>query len=239
MASEAGSASFVAPTRYIDSQHPSIVSAVSAVAPAQLRHNERAVRIHDFVRDEIKFGFASAFYEQTASQVLARGVGFCNTKGTLFTAMLRAAGIPARQHFVNIDAAILVPFVDTGSSFVDHSYTELWLDGRWVRVDSYIVDAPLFGVASKRVREQSKTLGFGVHRDGTCQWDGRSDAFAQYVVPGSDGPLSTRDYGVHADVGAFYETGLGVNRLGPLLRLGFGFYARTANRRIEAARQAA
>jgi transglutaminase-like putative cysteine protease len=42
-----------------------------------------------------------------ASAVIRAGVGFCNPKSTLFVALLRGAGIPARQHMVSINMNVL------------------------------------------------------------------------------------------------------------------------------------
>jgi hypothetical protein len=55
---------FLGPTRYIDSTHPSILAAVASVAEAG-SDIAQARAIHDFVRDRIRFGFASSFYDQT------------------------------------------------------------------------------------------------------------------------------------------------------------------------------
>lgn len=230
---------FLSPTPYIDSEHPAIKTLVAQIAPMALDPRERAVRIHNHVRDQVKFGWAPDFYDQSASAVLKSGVGFCNTKGTLFAAMLRAAGIAARQHFVDIDARILSPFIDPGTLYVDHSFVELWLGDRWYRTDSYIVDRPLHAVALLRLQQGGQVLGFGVHRDGTIAWDGRTDSFCQFVQSSASPALSTRDYGVYDDIGAFYASGNGVNKLSFALRLGFGFFARSANRRIETLRGAA
>lgn len=223
-------------TRFIDHDHPSIRAVVEQAAPVALPPVERAVRLHDFVRDRVPFGWSPAFYDETASQVLASGVGFCNTKGTLFTALLRAAGLPARQHFVDIHADILFPFIDPGTDFVDHSFTEVHLGGRWLAVDSYIVDRPLERGARARLASENRVLGYGLHADGRSEWDGGSEAFAQFVRNGRWPTLSRRDHGVHRDIGAFIESGLAVNRLNALLRIGFGFFAGRANRRIAALR---
>lgn len=225
------------PTKYIDAQNPAIQARVAEIAPANLGQRERAIRIHAFVRDEIKFGWAPQFYDQKASEVLKSGIGFCNTKGTLFSAMLRAAGIPARLHFVNIHAAILDPFIDPGTPYVDHSFVEVSLDGRWISTDSYIVDEQLHTAGMRKLGASNKLLGYGIHRDGTTEWDGLSDSFSQYVNP-SNGALTTRDYGIHEDVGAFYASGSGVNKLNVVLKLGFGYFAKTANSRIDAMRRA-
>lgn len=154
-----------------------------------------------------------------ASEVLSSRRGYCNTKSTLFIALLRAQGIPARQRFVDIDSSILRGVISTGTAHVDHSYTEVWLDGRWVRTDSYIVDRKAFVAAQARLQAEQATMGYGVHKLGTTDWDGASDAFAQFVWCDRQN-ISTADYGVHADVAAFYRDVAGTrNRRGLFLRL--------------------
>lgn len=63
---------------------------------------ERLKSIYDFVRDEILFGY-NIDDNVPASKVLADGYGQCNTKGTLFMAILRACNIPCRVHGFTID----------------------------------------------------------------------------------------------------------------------------------------
>jgi transglutaminase-like putative cysteine protease len=171
-------AEFLAPSLYIDSAHPIIISTTKQVIAGTTDQREAAVRVHDFVRDQVKFGWTSRFYDQKASEILAAKVGYCNTKSTLFVAMLRAAGIPARQVFVDINSAILNGFIDPGMTHVDHSYAEVFLDGKWLRVDSYIVDLPLASKARRALASENRVIGYGVHRDGTSVWNGRKDAFS-------------------------------------------------------------
>ena len=230
---------FTAASRYLDFEHPNIRAAVSEATIGLRSPVERAIRIHDFVRDEVKFGWSSGFYDQSASEVLRNKVGYCNTKSTLFVAMLRAAGIPARQYFVDIHTSILAPFTDPGTPYVDHSFTEVNLEGKWLSVDSYIVDKRLFVRAKRKLQQESKPLGYGVHIDGTCDWNGQANSFAQFVKSGRFSGLSTNDYGVFEDVGAFYASGKGVNNFNALVRLAFGLVARGANQRIEALRSEA
>ncbi len=229
----------LAVTRYLDHDHPEIVKLSRTLTGGTLNDREKAVRIHDFVRDRINFGWTSAFYNQSASAVLRAGVGFCNTKSTLFTALLRAAEIPSRQHFVSINARIVTDFIAPGTAFVDHSFTEVHLDGEWHRVDSYIVDRPLAESARRRLAKEGRMLGYGVHRHGVSEWDGRSDAFSQFVDDGRCSDLSDADHGVFADVGEFYKSGRAVNRLPFPITLLFGVFSREANRRIQALRRAA
>lgn len=223
----------LAPTKLVQSDHPDIIALVRRVAPDDLPPAEKATRIFNFVRDEIKFGFGPRFYDHTASQIAALRRGYCNTKGTLIVAMLRAAGIPARQVFVDIDASILFGIVDPGTPFVDHSYVEIRLGHKWVATDAYIVDSKLFTAAQRRLTAEGKSLGYGVHSFGTMVFDQTGPHFSQFVaakVPA----LTTRNYGVHADVEAFYEaTPETWNRLTLLTRLAFPVFAASANRNAE------
>ncbi len=68
----------------------------------RLEEFDRIKAIYDFVRNEILFGY-NVSDELSASAVLADGYGQCNTKGTLFMALLRLAGIPCRSHGFMID----------------------------------------------------------------------------------------------------------------------------------------
>lgn len=223
-------------TRYIDIDHPDIRARARAITAEGGDDKQRAQAIFAFVRDAVPFGFSSGFWDQRASQVLKSGRGFCNTKSTLFVALLRAAGIPARQVFVDIDVAVLGGVIDPGTPYVDHSYVEVFLDGAWRATDAYIVDRALFGVARKRVIESGRVLGWGVHATGSCEWNGVDASFAQYNL-NDPRPLGTKRWGVHADVGAFYrDAGRPWNRLNPVLRAGMGVLAARSNATLDAMR---
>jgi transglutaminase-like putative cysteine protease len=224
------------PTKYIDSKNLELVLQVNKIVAGAKDEVDKAVLIHDFVRDAVSFGWAGAFYDQKASEVLESKIGYCNTKSTLFVAMLRAAGIPAKQRFVNINAKILEGILNPGTEYVDHSYTEVYLRGSWFKVDSYIVDARLANAARRKLQKENRLLGYGVHRNGVSNWDGTSDAFSQFLNDGSYKNLSTRDYGVYEDIEAFYRSGNGVNELNFGLKLIVRFFVIGANNRAEALR---
>ena len=220
-------------TELIDLGHPMIQATASRLTDGLHSDREKAVAIHDFVRDEISYGFSSKYYDQKASEVLRKRRGFCNTKGTLFIALLRAAKIPARQHFVDISPEILSGILDPGTAWLDHSYTEVWLGGKWIAVDSYIVDPEMFYAALKRLREEDLHCGYGVHRYGSLTWDGRSDSFSQFVQGAGGSKIGNRDFGVHADARAFYAaTAEASNRLSPEKRAFFPIASGSFNGRI-------
>jgi transglutaminase-like putative cysteine protease len=226
------------PTRYLDFEHKDVRAAIVEACVGAEADKQKALGIFRFVRDRVRFGWADRFYDMRASEVLHAGIGYCNTKSTLFCAMLRGAGIPARQHFVDISARILDGLLDPRTPFVDHSFVEVVLEGRTHRVDAYIVDRALFEPARARLVSEGRSLGYGVHRDGVCEWDAETDAFSQFVRYGDDPAPSTRDYGVYADVGDFYRRGSRWNRLNIALKLGIPFFIPGPNARAQALRGA-
>lgn len=195
----------LAPTPWIDATHPRIVQLAADLARGAATPREVAVRLHDWVRDSIPFGIPPAFYALRASEVLDSGVGYCNTKTTLFSALLRATGIPTRTHMFDLSAEVLRGLFDPRTDTVDHAVTELWLDGRWLGVDSYVVDAPLARAAATRLQAEDRAAGWGIHRAGTSAWDGITPARIQCVEAGAPIGWVRGDHGRFADVGDFYE----------------------------------
>ena len=234
--SEAATHDFLAPTRLIDNDHPQIISLAQRIAPADLPDIDKTKRIFQFVRDDIKFGFGPRFYDHRASEIAEMQLGYCNTKGTLIVALLRASGIAARQVFVDIDANILTGIVDPGTPFVDHSYVEILLGNKWLATDAYIVDTPLFIAAQKRLAAENRLVGYGIHSLGTYIFDEANPSFSQFVAGGQPS-LTSRNYGIHADVEAFYEaTPETWNRLRFITRRAFPVFAMLANRNAETLR---
>ena len=234
-----GPSQWLAPTPSIDSAHPTIAATARRVAGCAHNDRERAQKLHDFVRDEIRFGWAAAFDRQSASEVLASGIGFCNTKSKLLIALLRAMGIPARVHCVTINRRILLGLIRPPAEFVDHSYTEVLLENRWLGIDSYIVDAPLHRAAVARCHAEKLEIGYGVHPNGSINWDGRTDCFAQFANDGTVPDLSDAVFGSFVDLEQFRATGLARNPSHLPSRLLIRWLTQSANRRVHELRSTA
>ena len=105
---------------------------------------ERIKSIYNYVRDEILFGY-NTDDSISASMVLDDGYGQCNTKGTLFMALLRGCGIPCRIHGFTIDKKLQKGAM-TGIVYilapknVFHSWVEVYLDGIWYELEAFILD---------------------------------------------------------------------------------------------------
>lgn len=227
---------YLQPTHYINTDHPAIIAVVNEATRDATTMRQAAIAVFEFVR-AIPFGFATGFWDNKASDVLRARRGFCNTKSTLFVAMLRAAGVPARQQFVEIDSAVLFGILDPGTAMVDHSYVEVFLDGQWVATDAYIVDPALFATAQRRLAADSRLLGYSAHATGSNEWDGVSPSFSQYNFLDVR-PIGSKRWGVYADVGAFYaQVGDTNNRLNGFTRATIGLLAAPANQRANALRK--
>lgn len=80
-----------------------------------------------------------------ASKVLKDGYGQCNTKGTLFMALLRACNIPCRVHGFTIDKELqkgaMTGFVYRNApDNIFHSWVEVFLEEQWYELEAFIID---------------------------------------------------------------------------------------------------
>lgn len=145
---------------------------------------ERAVAIHDFVRDQIRFGFTAGFETVTPEQTLYLRRGHCNAQGDLFRALLGEAGLGAYLRFVQIEKETLygcvpVPIYLLLPDTLFHAITEVEVNGLQLSTDSYIFDMETFSSQLKKLRHSGRALGFGLHTEATCTWTARENAYSQ------------------------------------------------------------
>lgn len=95
---------YLAETEILDFSSKSIQSLIEKRGWRDLIEIEKVKAIYRFVKDEILFGYNVDDHIK-ASRVLKDGYGQCNTKGTLFMALLRSCGVPCRIHGFMIDNA--------------------------------------------------------------------------------------------------------------------------------------
>ncbi len=124
-------------------------------------------KIYSFVRDEILFGY-NISDDITAEQVLKDGYGQCNTKGTLFMALLRAVNIPCRIHGFTIDKELQKGAM-TGIVYknaprnVLHSWVEVFFNNQWYELEAFILDQKYLSKLQKRFIEcRGAFCGYGV-----------------------------------------------------------------------------
>ena len=131
-------AAALAPTALIDSDHPAI-QAFAAEHAQGATDRERAVALNLAVRDGIRYDPYRLDLRREgmrASSVLAAGYGWCINKAALLTATCRAAGIPARVGYADVRNHLSTERLRRTLQtdlFVWHGYTDLWIEGRWVK----------------------------------------------------------------------------------------------------------
>lgn len=180
---------FLAPGRCVDSDHPDVVAFArkNALGDSPLR---RAVSLYYAVRDGIRYNPFLDFSTEApfrASHCLAAGEGFCIGKAALLAACARADGIPARVGFADVKNHLTTPALRARMGtdlFVYHGFTELLLEGKWVKA------TPAFNLALCQ-RFRVKPLEFDGREDSIFHpFDEEDRRHMEYV----------RLRGSHADV---------------------------------------
>src|SRR5579872_2263518 len=155
---------YTRPGELIDSQHADVVAFAKGAA-GEGDERKRAQRLYYAVRDELRYDPYNTPMRREAyraSATLAAGRGYCVNKAGLLAATCRASGIAARVGYADVRNHMTTRRLSElmGSDiFYYHGYTEVWLDGRWVKA------TPAF---NKELTEK-----FGLK---PLEWDGVSDS---------------------------------------------------------------
>jgi transglutaminase-like putative cysteine protease len=170
---------FLSPAEYVDSDHPAVCAAAARLAPAAASPSETARALYVAVRDIYYDYVDHADLEvYRASSVLAAGRGYCVGKASLYAALCRACGIPARVAFADVKNHLATPRLleRVGTDlFAWHGFTEIRLDRRWIKV------SPTFN-ASLCDKLGVKPLEFDGVSDAILQpFDAAGRTFMRYV----------------------------------------------------------
>lgn len=193
-------------TPLLDFSHPSIAFLIEQRGWRQLGQPEEQIKaIYTFVKDEILFGYNSDD-DLPASKVLNDGIGQCNTKATLFMALLRAVGVPCRFHGFTIHkrlqkGAVTGIFYLIAPRNILHSWVEVQLDGRWINLEGLILDKQyLASLQAQHPDCRGSFCGYGAATDNfrnpAVEWTG-TDTYIQ-----KEG--INRDYGLFDAPDDFY-----------------------------------
>ena len=131
-------------TRMVDFSNPAIQKLIQNMKWKEMGEFERIKAIYNYVRDDVLFGY-NIDDGISASKVLADGYGQCNTKGTLFMALLRACNIPCRVHGFTIDKRLqkgaMTGFVYRNApKSIFHSWVEINFENQWYELEAFILD---------------------------------------------------------------------------------------------------
>jgi len=127
------------PTGFIDSESPAVRQFAERARVGATNPTETAIALFTEVRDSIRYDpYSSSDRPENyrASSVATSTSNWCVPKAVLLTAVARASGIPARLGFADVrnhlNSEKLQAQMGT-DLFLWHGYSELLLEGRWVK----------------------------------------------------------------------------------------------------------
>ena len=223
---------WVAETPQLDLSHPDIRLTAFNLTHSLAGARERAMAIHDFVR-RVPFGAFPDVSQVRASDVLHANRGDCHSKGVLFVALCRAAGVPARLNFLRITPRYLNGILEERPQSLAHAVGQVLVADRWVSTDGYVVDPVLFERAWDLLRLGPGDSGWGIVADLSPSWDGATDCLQQFAAEDV-----LHDYGPFDDAAAFYEE-LSHDQRAPswVTRVAYALTAQLVNRRAAKLRE--
>lgn len=181
---------YLAAGEFIDSSDAEVRAFAQDEAGGAGDEVSRVVKLYYAVRDKFLydpyyFGEARSYFR--ASDCLRAKRGFCVPKAALLAAAARSVGIPARVGYADVRNHLSTKkLLELAGSdlFIWHSYTELYLEGQWVKA------TPAFNL--------SLCERFGVR---PLEFDGRHDSlFHEYDHGGRRHMEYVRQRGHYPDV---------------------------------------
>ena len=216
-----------------DYEHPTIRAKAKELTQAKPTLVDKMESIFLYVRDGIRFGFPPKWDQVKASETLQYGMGYCNTKATLFLALCKAIDIPARIHTGHIEIKIMkgifppfaFPFLPkTGG----HSWMEIEVDGEWKPMDSYINDKPFYDGALKRLQESGQITAYSISLAkgvSSCEFNFGDKGFV-HMGAVVDDHGTWDDYSEYMSSDKYF-------RMNRMQRMSYPMIAKMSNRNIE------
>jgi len=130
---------YLSPAEFIDSDHPSVLAKAATVAGAIADPVGKAQALYTAVRDGIRYDPYVDYTDREtyrASSVLASGHAYCVGKASLYVALCRASGIPARLGLADVKNHLATQrLLDTVGTdvFAYHGYVEIMPGSEWVK----------------------------------------------------------------------------------------------------------
>ncbi|MGC5328758.1 transglutaminase-like domain-containing protein [Brevibacillus sp. SYSU BS000544] len=225
-------------TPILDFNAPAIHKLVIEKGWKKLSTEEKIKQIYHFVKDDIKFGY-NASDDLTASEILADGYGQCNTKATLFMALLRAVDIPCRFHgftiYKELQKGALTPLAyHLAPDEIIHSWVEVYFEDKWIFLEGLILDAEYLTSIQRTVDDCTTSFcGYGIAtenlQDPGVEWTGGNTFIQSKGI--------AKDFGLFNSPDDFYKRH-GANAKG-LKKVLYSYFIRhSINKNVEKVRKA-
>lgn len=172
---------YLEPGRFIDSDHPALVEFAEKFRGASRDPREQAVNLYYAVRDEIRYNpyvFSRDVETLKASHALQAGESYCVPKANLLAACARHCGIAARIGLADVRNHLATPRLLAmlrSEVFAMHGYTELYLEGRWVKA------TPAFNLALCQLLKVTPLEFDGIHDSVFQPYNEQGQRHMEYV----------------------------------------------------------
>lgn len=135
---------YLRPTHFCEADAPEIVTLAHQLGAFQLSDRDYAEAVFSFVKHNIKLEFVGL---DGVVATLKRGSGTCLHQLSLFAALCRVAGLPARYRLYSLAlvesmydsmvgvSSVLKDWYDAFGAFMLHGTAEVYIDGQWVVAD--------------------------------------------------------------------------------------------------------
>lgn len=183
-------------------QAPQIADLINKQKWNDLNEFEKIGAIYDYVQNKILLGY-NKYDNLTATQVLADGIGQCNTKATLLMALLRAVGVPCRLHGTKVTKVFqrsLMPKImaKLAPPLIVHTWAEVYYNGEWLSLEGVITDkAYISGLQKKFPDYNGKFFDYAVavkdFSNLQIDWKGENTTVQQQAVIKDIGVYDTPD----------------------------------------------
>ena len=136
---------YLRPTLYCNCRAPEIIALVNELGAYKKSDLEFAQAAFEFAKRKIILEFTPL---DDVTETLKRGTGTCVHKISLFIALCRAGGLPARYKFFALtmldewaqapldNAPLMKKWYDVMGLFLLHGGGEVYIDGKWIPADA-------------------------------------------------------------------------------------------------------
>jgi hypothetical protein len=135
---------YLRPTLFCDYRKPEIIALAHKLGAYQKSDREFAEAAFEFAKRKVILEIIPL---DDVDEVVRRGTGTCIHKISVFIALCRAAGIPARFKFFSLtmldnwmgasldNAPLMKQWYDAMGAFLMHGEGEVYLEGKWITAD--------------------------------------------------------------------------------------------------------
>ncbi len=173
---------YLKPTEFLDFDKKRVKEKALDITKNKQTNKEKAIALFYWVRDQIKYNMYTYVPQYRsnlkASTTLRRGYGFCMSKAVLLSTLARAVGIPAKIHMVDIKNHKAPDWVEDfmgSKNFHCHGYSEMYLDGKWVKA------TPVFDKRTCQKGGYPLVEFDGVHDAMLSKYDKDGNLFVEYI----------------------------------------------------------